>query len=223
MRRQMRALLLSNGGRNLKFLSARFRSADKEGVGYLPRRPFKDCLYSFVVKGRRNAASDDNDDSDSDSERKRPSAAKKKEKEKEKKGRADRLQRDEIRWLLHNLEGRRTGHYMYQSLPAVLSDGAVLFDGDEGSDDAIFDDGLLVRNFEGERWAMRDGSVGEWLQNVATPLDRKNFACFMKIVEDFEKDRGLDERRAHLEGRTGNAIVIRLGPMLNVAMKFYVE
>ena len=221
MRRQLRTLLLSSGGRNLKFLSARFRSCDKEGVGFLTRRQFKDCLYGFVVKGRRGADGEDDDSDDDDQkDKKKKNKDKDKKKKKNNKGRSDRLKSDEIRWLLNNLEGRRTGHYMYPSLPSVLSDGAVVFD----DADLCLQDSS-VRNFEGERWAVRDGSVGEWLQNVATPLDRRNFDAFMKALDVFEKDRGLDERRTHLEGRghNNNAIVIRLGPMINVAIKFFVE
>ena len=87
-----------------------------------------------------------------------------------------------------------------------------MFDEDE-------DDGW--KGFTSESWAVRSGSVGEWLHNVATPLDRKNFKDFMTMIETFEKDRGIDGRRG--VEREGNAIVVRLGPMINVALKFYVE
>jgi hypothetical protein len=122
------------------------------------------------------------------------------------------LSRDEVRWLLENLKGRNPRHIMYERLKDVLTDGEVVFDEDG-------DDGW--KGFASEGWAVKSGSVGEWLQNVATPQDRKNFKDFMVMLEAFEKDRGVDARRT-ME-RQGNAIVVRLGPMLNVALKFYVE
>ncbi|GMI30423.1 hypothetical protein TeGR_g13149 [Tetraparma gracilis] len=123
-----------------------------------------------------------------------------------------KLGRDEVAWLTNNLKGRNPKHIMYEKIKDVLTDGEVLFDGDE-------DDGW--KGYSTERWAVKSGSVGEWLQNAATPQDRKNFKDFMTMLDAFERERGIDARRK-ME-RQGNAIVVRLGPMLNVALKFYVE
>ena len=106
----------------------------------------------------------------------------------------------------------RSRSLRYEKIKDVLTDGEVLFDGDE-------DDGW--KGYSTERWAVKSGSVGEWLQNAATPQDRKNFKDFMTMLDAFERERGIDARRK-ME-RQGNAIVVRLGPMLNVALKFYVE
>ena len=126
----------------------------------------------------------------------------------------NKLDRDEIRWLVNNLKGRQRNRIMYEKLKDVITDGEVLFDDDDDENDGW-------KGFSSENWAVRSGSVGEWLQNVATPQDRKNFKEFMIMLEAFEKSRGVDARR-HMV-KQGNAITVRLGPMLNCALKFYVE
>ncbi|GMH47245.1 hypothetical protein TL16_g00016 [Triparma laevis f. inornata] len=125
----------------------------------------------------------------------------------------NKFDRDEIRWLVDNLKGRQRNKIMYEKLKDVITDGEVVFDDDDD------DDGW--KGYSTENWAVRSGSVGEWLQNVATPQDRRNFKDFMSMLEVFEKSRGIDARRS-ME-KQGNAITVRLGPMLNVALKFYVE
>ena len=127
----------------------------------------------------------------------------------------DTLSKGETNWLLYNLQGRGSkNHIHYEKLKDVLTDGAVLFDSDdEGRDN--------WKGFTEEYWAVRQGSVGEWLQNACSPLDRRNFQEFMVMLETFEKERGMDCKRG--EGRSQDAIVLRLGPMLSVACRFFVE
>ena len=103
---------------------------------------------------------------------------------------------------------------MYEKLKDVITDGEVYFDEDGDADDAW-------KGFSSENWAVRNGSVGEWLQNVATPQDRRNFKDFMSMLDNFERARGMDSKRS-LEMQ-GNAVVVKLGPMMSVAMKFFVE
>jgi hypothetical protein len=93
----------------------------------------------------------------------------------------------------------------------------VVFDDEEGGDD----DGW--KGFSTEDWAVRHGSVGEWLQNVASPQDRKNFKDFLVLLDDFEKSRGIDIRRSVDTKKHGNAIVMKRGPMVSVALKFFNE
>ncbi len=122
------------------------------------------------------------------------------------------LEEEEVDWLASQLKGRRRGHVMYERLKEVITEGEYVFD--DGDDEGW-------KGFTTERWAVRPGSVGEWLQNVATPMDRKNFKDFMTVVRKFEEDKGIDVKRD--QGGEGGAVTVRLGPMLNVALKFYVE
>jgi len=125
-----------------------------------------------------------------------------------------KFDKDEILWLCNNLKGRKRNSIAYEKLKDVITDGEVLFDEDGDADDGW-------KGFSSENWAVRNGSVGEWLQNVATPQDRRNFKDFMSMLDEFEKARGMDSKRS-LEMQ-GNAVVLKLGPMLSVAMKFFVE
>ena len=126
---------------------------------------------------------------------------------------ADSITKLELHWLLVNLKGRVRNHIMYDKLKDILTDGEVAWD-EDGDNEGW-------KGLSTERWAVQPGSVGEWLQNVATPLDRRNFKDFMVVLEDFERSRGVDSKRT--VEMQGNSIVVRLGPMVNVAMKFYVE
>ncbi|GMI24567.1 hypothetical protein TrCOL_g6086 [Triparma columacea] len=126
----------------------------------------------------------------------------------------NKFDKDEIRWLCNNLKGRKRNSIVYEKLKDVITDGEVYFDEDGDADDAW-------KGFSSENWAVRNGSVGEWLQNVATPQDRRNFKDFMSMLDNFERARGMDSKRS-LEMQ-GNAVVVKLGPMMSVAMKFFVE
>ncbi|CAN0050839.1 unnamed protein product [Ectocarpus sp. 12 AP-2014] len=82
------------------------------------------------------------------------------------------------------------------------------------------------------RWAIRQGTVGQWLHEVAAPMERKLFFEFIKDLEKFELRNGLDHyrvrssRKATRRNGSGDdddgTTVLHLGPMLKASIKFYV-
>jgi len=127
----------------------------------------------------------------------------------------NKLNRGEVLFMLEKLRARKKGFINYEKLKEVLTDGEVLFDDD--------DDESGWQGFTSEEWAVRTGSVGEFLQNIGTPQDRRNFRDFMTVIEGFERSHGTDSKRSIKIEKIGNVVNVKLGPMLSVAMKFYVE
>jgi len=63
------------------------------------------------------------------------------------------------------------------------------------------------------------GSVGEWLENTASPLEKRNFFAFLHVISSFEKQLGLQQNRP----KTSNMkeeLVLQLGTSLKVRMNF---
>jgi Ca2+-binding EF-hand superfamily protein len=67
-------------------------------------------------------------------------------------------------------------------------------------------------------WSKKNGSVGEWLMQKATPMERKNFHELMTLLNKFEQDHGLQQTDGTASGQH---IVLPLGPDLKVAMRFF--
>lgn len=120
----------------------------------------------------------------------------------------------EVRWLCKKLKGRSGDRIVYGKLKDVLTDGEVIFDDDDRAGEWA--------SYPHNRWAVKAGSVGEWLHNVATPMDRRNFSEFMELVHNFQTQRGINSTGGQCSNK-GNAVVIKLGPMMNAAIKFFVE
>ncbi len=63
------------------------------------------------------------------------------------------------------------------------------------------------------------GSVGEWLENTASPIERRNFFELLQLLSAFERKMGLQQARAlarpHEEG-----ITLQLGSQLMVRLQF---
>ncbi|KAG5188049.1 hypothetical protein JKP88DRAFT_243738 [Tribonema minus] len=92
-------------------------------------------------------------------------------------------------------------------------------------------------------WAVQHGSVGQWLQDVASPMERKLLHGFVELLEkksyvcnvdnnncapcfvrvQFEYNNGLDHYRyASAAELPDGAAVVNLGPTLKAAVKFFV-
>jgi len=78
-------------------------------------------------------------------------------------------------------------------------------------------DGLVATN--GSIPVAPKGSVGEWLEKVASPLEKNNFFAFLNLISNFEKRIGLQQSRKANETNNGE-IVVQLGSQLKVSMKF---
>eukprot|EP00904_Undaria_pinnatifida_P000865 jgi/Undpi1/1077/HiC_scaffold_10.g04540.m1 len=81
------------------------------------------------------------------------------------------------------------------------------------------------------RWTVRQGTVGQWLYEAASPMEKKLFFEFVQGLEKFEVRNGLDHFRVRPDGGRDNSgasaredatTVLHLGPMLKAAIRFYV-
>ena len=127
---------------------------------------------------------------------------------------SDKLTKGEVMFMMEQLRARKKNKIDYEKLKEILTDGVVEFDDDE-------DDGW--QGFTSESWAVRNGSVGEFLQNIGTPQDKKNFKDFLTLLDAFEKSHGTDTKRSVKIEKCGGVITVKLGPMLSCALKFYVD
>lgn len=65
------------------------------------------------------------------------------------------------------------------------------------------------------------GSVGAWLEEEASPLERRNFFAFLNMLSMFENRLQLQQKRSKKDMKDGQ-VVIQLGTKLKVAMKFII-
>jgi len=65
------------------------------------------------------------------------------------------------------------------------------------------------------------GSVGQWLNTAATPLEKRNFIEFVQTLEEFEARRGLTPQSRSADDVSGT-IHLALGPTIRCQLKFLV-
>merc|ERR1719198_574332 len=65
------------------------------------------------------------------------------------------------------------------------------------------------------------GSVGEWLQSAATPLEKRHFVELIGMLDDFEQRCGLANPNRERVDPTGK-ITLTLGPSMNLEMRFVI-
>ena len=65
------------------------------------------------------------------------------------------------------------------------------------------------------------GSVGQWLNTSATPLEKRNFIEFVQTLEEFEGRRGLTPQNRSADDISGT-IHLALGPTIKCQLKFLV-
>ena len=65
------------------------------------------------------------------------------------------------------------------------------------------------------------GSVGQWLNTSATPLEKRNFIEFVQTLEEFEGRRGLTPQNRSADDISGT-IHLALGPTIRCQLKFLV-
>ena len=63
------------------------------------------------------------------------------------------------------------------------------------------------------------GSVGEWLEKSASPLERRNFFEFLTLLTNFERKTGLQQARTAQDTEEGD-VTLQLGTRLKVVMRF---
>ncbi|CAM9298540.1 unnamed protein product, partial [Chrysoparadoxa australica] len=56
-------------------------------------------------------------------------------------------------------------------------------------------------------WAVRHGSVGGWLKDVASPMERKLFYDFIEVISGFETVNGLDHHRGSCDDKDGGTTI----------------
>ena len=65
------------------------------------------------------------------------------------------------------------------------------------------------------------GSVGQWLNTSATPLEKRNFVEFVQCLEEFEGRHGLTPANRSADDVSGT-INLALGPTIKCSLKFLV-
>ena len=65
------------------------------------------------------------------------------------------------------------------------------------------------------------GSVGQWLNTQATPLEKRNFVEFVQCLEEFEMGHGLRPQNRCADDVSGT-IHLALGPTIKCQLKFLV-
>lgn len=185
--------------------------ADREGKGRLDRRTFEECLSRAGLH----------------------------------------LSREELSWLTRSLRSpRHAGSIEYANLTRVLRGEKIRrkdrdddqYAADSGhspsrkptpshrhrqrrrtsssDSDSVYD---RSRSTDSDSWKIRRGSVGSWLEDVASPMERKLFHDFIKCMDKFEHKNGLDHYRYGTpEQEADGATVIHLGPTLKASIKFFV-
>lgn len=66
------------------------------------------------------------------------------------------------------------------------------------------------------KWAVRSGSVGEWLFTSACPAERRNFVKLIEALEQFERETGLAITRIP----STDDLLVPLGPSLRARIEF---
>ena len=65
------------------------------------------------------------------------------------------------------------------------------------------------------------GSVDQWLNTSATPLEKRNFVEFVQCLEEFEGRHGLTPANRSADDVSGT-INLALGPTIKCSLKFLV-
>ena len=88
------------------------------------------------------------------------------------------------------------------------------------------DYGLMLRaharHVQGGAAARTRGSVAEWLEAEAAPVERRNFDELMGMLAAYEQKRGLRGAGGHAAAADGS-VTLALGPRLRVTMQFHME
>eukprot|EP00638_Chattonella_subsalsa_P001105 CAMPEP_0117737690 /NCGR_PEP_ID=MMETSP0947-20121206/2682_1 /TAXON_ID=44440 /ORGANISM="Chattonella subsalsa, Strain CCMP2191" /LENGTH=292 /DNA_ID=CAMNT_0005553233 /DNA_START=258 /DNA_END=1136 /DNA_ORIENTATION=+ len=146
---------------------------------------------------------------------------------------------EEMGWLVSQLR-TRGGSIAYMELGNALQPkknnyrGNIWEEDENGSSNSDESENAMRRiglmraeKLETDEWARRHGSLGEWLQCVASPMERKNFYSFVRMIEKFEQQHGLDPPRREGPFYDGSneegLVVVRLGPMLKAQINFFVS
>ena len=91
---------------------------------------------------------------------------------------------------------------------------------------AAVDYGLMLRaharHTQGGAAARMRGSVAEWLEAEAAPVERRNFDELMGMLAAYEQKRGLRGAGGHAAAADGS-VALALGPRLRVTMQFHLE
>lgn len=73
----------------------------------------------------------------------------------------------------------------------------------------------MPTNAELDESSLSSGSIGEFLQESACPVEIKNFQSFIHLIEKYEKATGLKAKSS------SNGFIIPLGPELRVSVEFF--
>ena len=122
-----------------------------------------------------------------------------------------RVSRRELLKLAHvMMDGRFDGTtVMYERMIDVLEPTKRRDDrGERWMDHDVGDD-------SDTKWAIKSGSVGEWLKEAACPAEIKNFKTFVACLERFERDTGMKIVP------TNTGFEVPLGPNLRSGITFY--
>lgn len=64
------------------------------------------------------------------------------------------------------------------------------------------------------------GSVGQWLETSASPMERRNFFELMFLLSNFEKKLGIQQAKRATQG---GGVTIQLGSKLKCTLEFNVD
>jgi len=82
-----------------------------------------------------------------------------------------------------------------------------------------------LKNNQNIQWATRSGSVGEWLEYQATPMERMNLEELLELIENYIIDKGLnngtEDCPAGIGRPTQDGISLKIGPSLEVKLSFH--
>jgi len=131
---------------------------------------------------------------------------------------------DEMGWLVSQLR-TRGGAIAYMELAQVLKPSTRVHTSGSDEEKDAFASKKVAELADEEGWSKQHGSLGEWLQYAATPMERRNFHNFVRTIEKFEQKYGLDSpsRGAHFGHLEEHSVVVRLGPTLNAQINFFVS
>ena len=73
-----------------------------------------------------------------------------------------------------------------------------------------------VKTTKEESMKLPSGSIGEWLQRAACPIEVQNYQKFINVLEEFEKDTGVQI------STNKDGMVVPLGPNLRASVNFFV-
>ena len=92
---------------------------------------------------------------------------------------------------------------------------------DEGDDDASSAAGGFGDDAANPAWAVRSGTVGDYLQHSASPMEVKLFEEFVSLMDVWEKKHGIAHKRGKHAPRN-EGVHVSLGMNLRAEVRFYV-